>query len=72
MRAQEFVTEIERLSKSDYTGGKGELDMYRTPSEKKLVPLPGGSGLFYSIKADRDGTREFIFIVDPLAVPTFE
>jgi len=65
MRANEFLTEIERLSKDDYTGGKDELGIYQTPGEKKLIPLPGGSGLFYSIKADRDGTRQFIFIVDP-------
>jgi GNAT superfamily N-acetyltransferase len=64
------INEIERLRKDDYTGGKGELDMYQTPGEKKLVPLPGGSGLFYSIRADRDGTRQFIFIVDPKAIPT--
>ena len=69
MRAAEFLNEIERLSKNSYTGGKNELDIYKTPGEKKLVPLPGGSGLFYSIKADRDGTRQFIFIVDPAAVP---
>jgi GNAT superfamily N-acetyltransferase len=76
MRANEFLNEttqldeIERLSRDDYTGGKGELDMYKAPGEKKLVPLPGGSGLMYSIKSDSDGTRQFIFIVDPKAVPT--
>jgi GNAT superfamily N-acetyltransferase len=65
MRATEFLTEIERLSKDDYTGGKDELEVYQTPGEKKLVPLPGNRELSYSIKADRDGTRQFIFIVDP-------
>jgi len=65
MRATEFLTEIERLSKDDYTGGKDELEIYKTPGEKKLVPLPGRRELSYSIKADRDGTRQFIFIVDP-------
>ena len=65
MRANEFLAEIERLSKDDYTGGKDELAIYQTPGEKKLVPLPGGSGLFYSIKSDSDGTRQFIFIIDP-------
>lgn len=69
MRAQEFLNEIQRLNKGGYTGGKDELEIYKTPSEKKLSPLPGGSGLFYSIKADRDGTRQFIFIVDPAAIP---
>jgi ribosomal protein S18 acetylase RimI-like enzyme len=68
MRATEFLTEIERLSRDDYTGGKDELEIYQTPGEKKLVPLPGGSGLFYNIRADRDGTRQFIFIVDPKAI----
>ena len=67
--AEAQLDEIERLRTDDYTGGKNELDMYKTPGEKKLVPLPGGSGLFYSIKADSDGTRQFIFIVDPNAVP---
>lgn len=74
MKITEVITEaqldeIERLGKGDYTGGKNELEIYKTPGEKKLVPLPGGSGLFYSIKADSDGTRQFIFIVDPNAVP---
>lgn len=67
--AEAQLDEIERLSKGGYTGGKDELGIYKTPGEKKLVPLPGGSGLFYSIKADSDGTRQFIFIVDPNAVP---
>jgi GNAT superfamily N-acetyltransferase len=67
MRATDFITEIERLSKDDYTGGKDELEIYQTPGEKKLVPLPGNRELSYSIKADRDGTRQFIFIVDPKA-----
>jgi len=67
MRATEFLSEIERLSKDDYTGGKDELEIYKTPGEKKLVPLPGNRELSYSIRADRDGTRQFIFIVDPNA-----
>ena len=70
MRATEFLSEIERLRKDDYTGGKDELEIYKTPGEKKLVPLPGNRELSYSIKADRDGTRQFIFIVDPKATPS--
>ena len=68
MRATDFLTEIERLSKDDYTGGKDELDIYKTPGEKKLVPLPGGSGLMYAIKASSYNTSTYVFIVDPNAV----
>ena len=46
MRAQEFVTEIERLHKGDYEGGKKYL---YAPQAKKLMPLPGGSGLLYHV-----------------------
>ena len=64
MRAKDFVTEIERLSKDDYTGGKGELAYVKKPSKKKVFPLPGGSGLQYAIMPE---TAQFttIAIVDP-------
>lgn len=64
------LDEIERLHQYDYEGGKDELSIYQSPDKKKLKPLPGGSGLLYAIKADRDGTRQFIFIIDPQAVDT--
>lgn len=46
MRAQDFVTEIERIPSGDYTGGKQYL---YSPAVKKLTPLPGGSGLLYHV-----------------------
>jgi hypothetical protein len=67
MRAGEFVTEIERLAKNTYIGGKGELEDYKMPGEKKLMPLPGGSGLMYSIKNSSYSNGTYIFIVDPNA-----
>jgi ribosomal protein S18 acetylase RimI-like enzyme len=66
MRANEFVTEIERLSKGQYTGGKDELNQYSSPGEKKLQPLPGGSGFQYAVIG---ATSEYpsVLIVDPSA-----
>ena len=66
MRAEEFLSEIERLSKNDYWGGKGELSGYKSPGNKVLKPLPGGSGLKYAIKAGTGYNRgsTYIFIVD--------
>lgn len=64
------LTEIERLEKDDYTGGKGELDNYKRPGNKQLKPLPGGSGLMYAIKPETRGTGTYIFIIDPKAIET--
>jgi len=50
-----------------YTGGKNELDSYRAPEKKKLLPLPGGSGLMYAINP---GHVSYIFIIDPNATPS--
>ena len=56
MRAQEFATEtqaldeIERLSRSEFSGGKKYLDSYGR--EKSVRELPGGSGLLYSMTDD--------------------
>lgn len=69
MRVNEILTEIERLYKGDYEGGKGELGGYKTPGNKVLKPLPGGSGLQYGLKPGTGyaaGTT-YIFIVDPNA-----
>lgn len=52
MRAQEFLSEIERLSTSAFTGGKSHLDSYGR--EKSVRELPGGSGLLYSVTKDSD------------------
>jgi hypothetical protein len=51
MRAQEFLPEIERISRGDYAGGKDYLGTGGA-SRKELKPLPGGSGLFYSVQTD--------------------
>lgn len=66
MRAQEFISEIERLEKGDYEGGKGELSYFNTPRKNVVKPLPGGSGFEYAIRTE-DSTRQTIFIVDPAA-----
>lgn len=56
MRSHEFVSEIERLSKSGFEGGKEYLDSYGR--EKSVQSLPGGSGLLYSIT--KEGSGDFI------------
>jgi GNAT superfamily N-acetyltransferase len=48
MRSQEFLPEIERLRTGDYEGGKKYL---YAPQTKKLLPLPGGSGLLYHVSS---------------------
>lgn len=53
MRATEFITEIERISKSGFEGGKDAM-RYDYGREKVVRPLPGGSGLLYSITTDYD------------------
>ena len=45
------IDEIERLTPSDYRGGKSYL--YAGSSTKKYYPLPGGSGFLYSIEDPR-------------------
>jgi hypothetical protein len=45
------LTEIERLGKSGFEGGKEYLDV-EYGSTKTIKPLPGGSGLLYSITND--------------------
>lgn len=63
MRANDFITEIERLEKDDYTGGKSELQYVKKPGKKRVMPLPGGSGLQYAIMPD--GRSFTIAILDP-------
>lgn len=59
--------EITRLSKTDYTGGREELEnyiWYKAKLSKKLIkPLPGGSGFVYSVKKSADAM--IIKIWDP-------
>ena len=63
MRANDFITEIERLRKDDYTGGKSELQYVKKPGKKRVFPLPGGSGLQYAIIPD--GRSFTVAILDP-------
>jgi len=62
MRAQDFVTEIDRLRGSDYPGGKEEIG-YAPKIVKNLQPLPGGSGLMYSVQDNKNSP--LIVIWDP-------
>lgn len=48
------LAEIERLAPSDYPGGKNFLSA--GPGKKIYRPLPGGSGLYYSIEGSRSPT----------------
>ena len=65
MRSHEFVTEIERMAARDYTGGKIYLDSQDRAS--KVYPLPGGSGLVYSI--EHETNSPVIKIYDPSQGP---
>jgi GNAT superfamily N-acetyltransferase len=46
LTSEEYLPEIERLRTGDYEGGKKYL---YAPVAKKLLPLPGGSGLLYHV-----------------------
>lgn len=61
MRAEEFLSEIERLTKGDYTGGKDTLQY--SGKSKITGKLPGGSGFTYSVK--HFGADVSIKIYDP-------
>lgn len=52
MRAHQFLPEIERISRSDFAGGKSQLDQNARP--KKLRNLPGESGLLYTVDGKQD------------------
>lgn len=60
MKVKQIITEIERLSKYDYEGGKDTLR--HSNVKKKLMPLPGGSGLMYQLDMTYGCVIE---IVDP-------
>lgn len=62
MRAAEFISEIEKLRKSGYEGGKDAM-AHDYGREKVVRPLPGGSGMLYSI-TDGGGDYE-VKIWDP-------
>lgn len=51
MRAIDFVTEIERLNKNDFTGGKEFLKGH-SKNFKNIKPLPGGSGFYYHVSKE--------------------
>jgi GNAT superfamily N-acetyltransferase len=62
MRAQDFVTEIERLRTGDYQGGKDDINLYVHRSSG-LTPLPGGSRYLYNITGNKQ--QPMIAIWDP-------
>ena len=45
---EQSITEIERLTRSDFVGGKHYLQP--GSGAKRFIPLPGGSGLLYTIE----------------------
>lgn len=57
----EYLEEIKKLNKTDYSGGKSALGSAKAPSNAK--PLPGGSGYKYLVKKGRNQTS--INIYDP-------
>jgi len=67
MRATEFVTEIDRITKGDYEGGKKYL---YAPVAKKLLPLPGGSGLLYHVGGSNYSPMVTIWDPEGTAEPT--
>lgn len=67
---EEELNEIERIPRSYYPGGKEVLPIRPSVTGKKIIPLPGGSGLGYYIKQlptpiGSDGPGMTIYIVDP-------
>jgi hypothetical protein len=68
MRFTQVLTEIGRLTAKDWTG-VGSMSPIST-SRNKMFPLPGGSGLLYSL-TKRAETLE-IAIIDPKAKGEFE
>jgi len=66
MRANEFLTEIEKIPANQYSGGKDVLGDY-TINPSTLKPLPGGSGFVYAVESEGYLTK--VFIVDPKKNP---
>jgi ribosomal protein S18 acetylase RimI-like enzyme len=69
MKATEFVSEIERLPKAGYVGGKSTLkqnpEYVKQTQLPTAKPLPGGSGLLYGI--DARNYQTVVRIYDPEA-----
>lgn len=63
MRAKEFISEIRKIPQTSYTGGRSSLLHTKVPRADRMLPLPGGSGLLYSITKD-DG-EDVVLIIDP-------
>ena len=67
MKATEFVSEIERLPKAGYVGGKSTLKQDPEYVKKNALPtakpLPGGSGLLYGI--EERNYQTIVRIYDP-------
>jgi len=64
MRATEFITEIYKLSTGDFVGNADEVGHYF--NRKKSKPLPGGSGMLYSVDIGYDYANDLnITIFNP-------
>ncbi len=67
MQAYEFITEIDRLPKAGYVGGKTTLqqnpNFVKQTAMPTAKPLPGGSGLVYGI--DERNYQTIVRIYDP-------
>ena len=63
MRAKEILSEIYRIPKSNFEGGKSYLSVYGISRNDKQKPLPGGSKFTYFVNASSDETN--VFLVDP-------
>ena len=62
MKAKEFVTEIYKIQKGEFTPDKSHMNKYDQIPGLKTKSLPGGSGLHYSV--NKDGDTLGIYIVD--------
>jgi len=62
MRATEFITEIYKISSGNFVGDANDVGHEFTPKTAK--PLPGGSGMLYSVK-NRGAEEKVITIYNP-------
>jgi len=65
MKAKEFISEIVKIPKGEFTPGKSHMQKYNPDLDRDAKPLPGGSGLKYVV--DKDGNTLSIYILDPSA-----
>ena len=72
MRANEFLTEITKMARWGYQGGKPALTQTIAPKNKQVFKLPGTSGYLYSIPKSNFGSYVIIQIWDPKGKKTNE